>query len=87
MIRAHQANIVFTPFFEDAHPDPRAVTRVVEDARFDAKLTKLDLAAPVDRWSGKAIPIGPPKYPKWLFYYYATHLRWVADPSFIVDVT
>jgi LmbE family N-acetylglucosaminyl deacetylase len=28
-----------------------------------------------------------PIYPKWLFYYYATHLRWVADPSFLVDIT
>ncbi|MEO1130029.1 MAG: hypothetical protein AAFX05_10055, partial [Planctomycetota bacterium] len=22
-----------------------------------------------------------------LFYYYATHLRWVADPNFCIDVT
>ncbi len=87
VIRAHQADIVFTPFFEDAHPDHRAVTRIVEDARFDAKLTKLDLTDPVDGWSGETLPMGPPKYPKWLFYYYATHLRWVANPSFVVDCT
>ena len=87
VIRAHQADIIFTPFFEDAHPDHRAVTRIVEDARFDAKLTKLDLPDPVDGWSGDALPIGPPKYPKWLFYYYATHLRWVANPSFVFDCT
>ena len=31
--------------------------------------------------------IRDPIYPKWFFYYYATHLRWVANPSFIVDVT
>ncbi|RMH09905.1 MAG: bacillithiol biosynthesis deacetylase BshB1, partial [Planctomycetota bacterium] len=30
---------------------------------------------------------GPPIYPKWVFYYYATHLRWVADPSFVFDIT
>src|SRR5690349_18304640 len=39
VIRAHQAQIVFVPYEEDAHPDHRAVTRIVEDARFDAKLT------------------------------------------------
>ncbi len=86
-IRAHQAEIVFTPYFEDAHPDHRAVTRIVEDARFDAKLTKIDMPTPVDGWTGEAMPLGDPIYPKWLFYYYATHLRWVADPSFVLDIT
>jgi LmbE family N-acetylglucosaminyl deacetylase len=74
VIREHGAQVVFVPYFEDAHPDHRATTRIVEDARFDAKLSKIDLP-------------GEPIYPKWLFYYYATHLRWVADPSFCIDVT
>lgn len=74
VIREHQADIVFVPYEQDAHPDHRAVTRIVEDARFDAKLTRIDLP-------------GEPIYPKWLFYYYATHLRWVADPSFCLDIT
>lgn len=74
VIREHQAEIIFAPYPEDAHPDHRAVTRIVEDARFDAKLSKIDLP-------GRAV------YPKWLFYYYATHLRWVADPTFCIDVT
>jgi len=87
VIRAHQADMIFVPFFEDAHPDHRAVTRLTEDARFDAKLTKLDLPDPIDGWTGESIPLGEPIYPKWLFYYYATHLRWVANPSFIVDVS
>ncbi|MEO0513235.1 MAG: PIG-L family deacetylase [Planctomycetota bacterium] len=88
VIRAWQASVIFTPFFEDAHPDHRAVTRIVEDARFDAKLTKVDMPAPADGWGRDEPPaLGPPIYPKWLFYYYATHLRWVANPSFVVDVT
>lgn len=87
VIRAHRADIVFAPFAEDAHPDHIAVTRIAEDARFDAKLTSLDLPDPVDLWTGQAIPMGEPRYPKWFFSYYATHLRWVADPSFVVDVT
>jgi len=74
VIREHRAQIVFLPFQEDAHPDHRAVTRIVEDARFDAKLTKTDLP-------------GEPIYPKWLIYYYCTHLRWVANPSFCLDIT
>ena len=74
VIREHQAQIVFLPFFEDAHPDHRATTRIVEDARFDAKLTKSDLP-------------GDPIYPKWLIYYYCTHLRWVANPTFCLDIT
>lgn len=87
VIRAWGAQIVFTPFFEDAHPDHVATTRIVEDARFDAKLSRLDLPDVVDGWGGEGLAMGPPVYPKWLFYYYATHLRWVANPSFIVDVT
>jgi bacillithiol biosynthesis deacetylase BshB1 len=74
VIRAHQADIIFLPFEEDAHPDHRATTRIVEDARFDAKLTKSDLT-------------GEPIYPKWMIYYYCTHLRWVADPSFCIDIS
>jgi len=50
------------------------VTRIAEDARFDAKLTKIDLP-------------GEPIYPRWFFYYYATHLRVVPTPSFIIDIT
>jgi bacillithiol biosynthesis deacetylase BshB1 len=87
VIRAHQADIVFTPYPEDAHPDHRAVTRIVEDARFDAKLTRIDMPAPTNMSDGVAGEIGPPIYPRWLFYYYATHLRWVADPNFLIDCT
>ena len=74
VIREHQAEIIFAPYFEDAHPDHVATTRIVEDARFDAKLTKIDLA-------------GEPIYPKWFFYYYCTHLRIVPNPSFLIDTT
>ena len=42
-IREEQAEVVFLPYFEDAHPDHVATTRIVEDARFDAKLSKIDL--------------------------------------------
>ncbi len=73
-IREHQASIVFLPYPEDAHPDHRATTRIIEDARFDAKLTKIDLP-------------GEPIYPKWLIYYYCVHLRHVIQPSFCIDIS
>ncbi|MHC4970338.1 MAG: PIG-L deacetylase family protein, partial [Planctomycetota bacterium] len=74
VIREHRAEIVFTPFLPDAHPDHTATPRIVEDARFDAKLTKTDLP-------------GEPIYPRWLFYYYCTHLRTIPQPSFLFDIT
>ncbi len=111
VIREHHAQILFVPFFEDAHPDHLATTRIAEDARFDAKLSRMsepgrwragdvvgEQAVPPDR-AGVNTPAKewfhappddakhPPLYPKWLFYYYATHLRWVANPSFCTDVT
>lgn len=78
VMRAVQAEVVFCPYFEDAHPDHLAGTRIVEDARFDAKLTKVSM--PGDEGRG-------PIYPRWLIYYYASHLRKVPQPTFIVDVT
>ena len=74
LIREHQAEVLFAPHPLDAHPDHVACTRIVEDARFDSKLTKTDLP-------------GEPIYPRWLFYYYCTHLRRVPDPSFLFDIT
>ncbi len=81
-IRAVQASVLFVPYFEDAHPDHRAATLIAEDARFDAKLTKVDMPVPPGFDA-----IGPPIYPKWLFHYYCTHLRLVPAPSFIIDTS
>ncbi len=74
VIRKHQAQVLFVPHPEDAHPDHMAVTRIAEDARFDAKLTKMDLP-------------GAPIYPTWLFHYYCSHLRSVPQPTFCIDIT
>ena len=54
-IRAWQADTLFVTYPEDAHPDHRAVTRIVEDARFDSKLTKIDMPPPTDQWTGKPL--------------------------------
>jgi bacillithiol biosynthesis deacetylase BshB1 len=75
VIRVHRPDVIFVPYGVDAHPDHVAVTRIVEDARFDAKLTKCE-----------TIP-GEPCYPKRIIYYFATHLRMNFNPTFCIDVS
>src|SRR5262249_42965809 len=58
----------------DAHPDHVAVTKIGEDARFDAKLTKTDIP-------------GEPWHPKRIIYYFCTHLRLNIVPTFCIDVS
>src|SRR6185437_9456380 len=74
LYRVHRPNVIFVPFPIDAHPDHVAVTRIAEDARFDAKLTKTNI--PGDPW-----------YPKRIIYYYCTHLRMNFVPTFCLDIT
>jgi len=78
VIRRVRATVLFVPYFEDAHPDHLAATRICEDARFDAKLSKLSM--PGDEGQ-------PPIHPTRLIYYFATHLKIVPQPSFIMDIT
>ncbi|GIX00863.1 MAG: bacillithiol biosynthesis deacetylase BshB1 [Pirellulaceae bacterium] len=65
---------LFAPYWEDAHPDHVAATQLIEAARFWAKLTKTDMA-------------GEPFHPERIFYYYCVHLRHVAQPAFVVDIS
>jgi len=74
VIRRHKADWLFLPYPVDAHPDHVAVTRIGEDARFDAKLSKT------------TIP-GDPVYPKRIIYYFCTHLRMNFAPSFCIDIS
>ena len=66
--------LVFAPYWEDAHPDHTAATKLVEDARFWSKLSKSDLA-------------GEPFHPARVLYYFSVHLRIVERPSFVVDIS
>ena len=80
--RAQLANVfrrvrprwLFAPYWEDAHPDHVAATQLVEAARFWAKLTKSELE-------------GEPYHPERIFYYYCVHLKHVAQPAFVLDIT
>jgi bacillithiol biosynthesis deacetylase BshB1 len=74
VIRRHRPDWMFVPYPIDAHPDHVAVTRIAEDARFDAKLTK------------STIP-GEPWYPKRIIYYFCTHLRMNFPATFCLDIS
>ena len=74
LYRVHRPNVIFVPYPIDAHPDHVAVTRIAEDARFDAKLTKTDIP-------------GEPWYPKRIIYYFCTHLRMSFQPTFCIDIS
>jgi LmbE family N-acetylglucosaminyl deacetylase len=73
-IRVHRPNVMFLPYPTDAHPDHVAVTKIGEDARFDAKLTKSDIP-------------GEPWHPKRIIYYFCTHLRLSFQPTFCIDIS
>jgi N-acetylglucosamine malate deacetylase 1 len=74
VIRQHRADWLFVPYPIDAHPDHVATSRICEDARFDAKLTKTDIP-------------GDPCYPKRIIYYFCTHLRMNFTPNFCIDIS
>jgi bacillithiol biosynthesis deacetylase BshB1 len=74
LIRVHRPDLLFLPYPTDAHPDHVAVTKIGEDARFDAKLTK------------SSIP-GEPWHPRRIIYYFCTHLRLNFPATFCIDVT
>lgn len=65
---------IFAPYWEDAHPDHVSATQLVEAARFWAKLSKSDLE-------------GERYHPERIFYYYCVHLRHVAQPAFVLDIS
>ena len=67
-------DLLFLPYSQDAHPDHGQVTKIAEDARFDAKLTK------------SSIP-GEPWYPPRLIYYFCSHLRFAFPASFCIDIS
>ena len=65
---------LFAPYWEDAHPDHVAATQLIEAARFWSKLTKSEL-------------VGDAFHPQRIYYYYCVHLKHVAQPAFILDIS
>ena len=74
VIRQFRADWLFVPYPIDAHPDHVATTRICDDARFDAKLTRSEIP-------------GEPYYPKRIIYYFCTHLRLNFTPNFCIDIS
>ena len=65
---------IFAPYWIDAHPDHLAATALIEAARFWSKLTKTDMP-------------GEAYLPPRIYYYYCVHLRIVAQPAFVLDIS
>jgi bacillithiol biosynthesis deacetylase BshB1 len=74
VIREVRPELLFVPYWEDAHPDHVQAAQLGEAARFYAKLTKSDIP-------------GEPHYPRRVIHYFSTHYRMVRRPSFLVDVS
>src|SRR5258705_11954263 len=74
LIRVHRPDWMFVPYPIDAHPDHVAVSKIAEDGRFDAKLSKSSI-------------VGEPWHPKRIIYYFCTHLRMNFVPTFCIDIS
>lgn len=74
VFRKVRPRLIFAPYWEDAHPDHTAATKLVEDARFWSKLSKSDIP-------------GEPFHPARILYYFSVHLRIVERPSLVLDIT
>jgi bacillithiol biosynthesis deacetylase BshB1 len=74
VFRRVKPRLIFAPYWEDAHPDHVAATRLVEDARFWSKLSKSDIP-------------GTPFHPARILYYFSVHLRIVERPSVVIDIS
>jgi bacillithiol biosynthesis deacetylase BshB1 len=74
IIRRERPKWLFAPYWVDAHPDHLAATELVDAARFWAKLTKTDLP-------------GEPFHPQRIYNYYCVHLKQIAQPAFILDIS
>lgn len=74
VFRQVKPRLIFAPYWEDAHPDHTAATKLVEDARFWSKLSKSDIP-------------GSSHHPARILYYFSVHLRIVERPSVLLDIS
>lgn len=74
VFRKIRPTLLFAPYWEDAHPDHTAATKLVEEARFWAKMGRSDMA-------------GTPFHPARILYYFSIHLRIVERPSLLMDIS
>jgi bacillithiol biosynthesis deacetylase BshB1 len=74
VMRLTRPRIVLAPYWEDVHPDHVAASRLADQARFWAKLSKSDLP-------------GEPFWPPRMYYFWSIHLRILPRPKFVLDVS
>ncbi len=74
VFRLARPKLILAPYWDDAHPDHIAASRLADDARFWAKLTKSDLPGEV---------FWPPK----MLYFFSIHLRIHPKPAFVLDIS
>ncbi len=74
VFRQVRPRLIFAPYWEDAHPDHTAATKLVEDARFWSKLSRSDIP-------------GIPFHPSRILYYFSVHLRIVERPGLLIDIS
>ena len=74
VFRLTRPRIILAPYWDDAHPDHVASSRLCDDARFWAKLSRSDLP-------------GEPWWPPRIYYFWSIHLRIHPKPAFVFDVS
>lgn len=74
VMRLTKPRYVFAPYWDDAHPDHVSASRLADDARFWAKLSRSDIP-------------GDPYWPPRMYYFWSIHLRIHPKASFVLDVT
>ena len=74
VVRQQRPRWLFAPYWQDAHPDHTAATKLVDDARFWAKLSNTDLP-------------GKPHHPERIYNYYCVHLKLTPQPAFVLDIS
>ena len=74
VFRKTRPRIILAPYWDDAHPDHVAASRLCDAARFWSKLSRTDLA-------------GEPYHPPRIWYFWSIHLRIHPKPAFVVDVS
>jgi LmbE family N-acetylglucosaminyl deacetylase len=73
-IREVRPDLLFVPYWIDAHPDHVQASRLCDAARFQAKYTKSGMA-------------GDPWYPPKILYYLCSHLKVEFPADLVVDVS
>lgn len=74
VMRLCRAEVIFAPYWQDAHPDHLAATELTDASRFWSKLSKTKMD-------------GEPFHPHRIYNYHSVHLKLAIVPAFILDIS